>query len=158
MGEWFTCVTFVNANLSWRAIVPALQKVFILFRACTERDEERTCLQDWFSELANQVIAFLRYQPRDDGDDGTIQIFRHVETTQQIAFALALAGQICGREMGCGVRIGFRVPQFIINAIRDAHQSSLARPQYPIKSGSLFRSLYFIRIAAAYSRQCIGCD
>ena len=63
---------FVYADATRRCVMPALEKVFVLLRARAERDEERAGLKDARGRLLNQVVTFLRHEPRDDRDDGAL--------------------------------------------------------------------------------------
>src|SRR5262245_34951895 len=99
MSQRLTSITFVNADSIGCRIVPALQKIFILACACTERDEESTSVDNAARRLANKVIPLLRNQPRNDRDDGAIRFFRKTKAPQQIELAFALARHVAGGEI-----------------------------------------------------------
>ena len=81
MREGLTGVAFVDGNLAWVTVMPALQEVFIFASSRTQGYEESARLGDLVCNLANQVIALLRYQARDDGDDRPFRILWQVKPT-----------------------------------------------------------------------------
>ena len=92
MGERLARETFVDADAMRRSVMPALEKVFVLLRARAECDKERAGIENPARSVANQVVAFLRDEPRNDRDNWTLGFFRQTEASQQIDFALAFAG------------------------------------------------------------------
>src|SRR6185369_2210612 len=90
MGQRFTGETLVNADAMRGRVVPTLQKVFVLLRARTQGDEERSGIANRTRDLTNQIVAFLAHEARDDRDDGSLRFLRQIKATQQIDFALAL--------------------------------------------------------------------
>ncbi len=51
MGQRLTRVAFVDSHLMRCAVVPALQKIFVLLRARAECDEESACFQNGSGKL-----------------------------------------------------------------------------------------------------------
>ena len=106
--------------------------------------------------LLNQVVAFLSNQSRNDRDDRTLRFFRQAKSTQQIEFAFRFPDKIVGREVRGDMRISFRIPDFVVDAVGDSSQPIAARTQQPVEPVTLFRSLNLPRITRTYRRERIG--
>src|SRR5258708_3363119 len=87
MSEWFARVTFVNAYPLTCAIMPTLEKILILFGARAEGDKERPRLQNLSGKLSDQVVALLRYQPRNYRNDWAVRFFRQAKATEEVKLA-----------------------------------------------------------------------
>src|SRR5262249_54389333 len=72
MGQRLARVTFVNPDLLWCGVMPVLQKIFVLARARAECDEERSGFENPGCDLADQIVALLPDESRDDGDDRSL--------------------------------------------------------------------------------------
>ena len=59
------------------------------------------------------------------------------------------AGQVISGKMCWDVRIDFRIPEIVIDAIGDSHQTAAAGLQKPIKTVALFGCLNLARITGA---------
>ena len=81
MGQRLAGKAFVDAHAMRRRVVPALQEVFVFARARTESDEEGAGVENAARALSNQVVTLLLNQPRNDGDDGSLRLFRQIEAT-----------------------------------------------------------------------------
>ncbi len=56
------------------------------------------------------------------------------------------------------MRIGFRIPEVVIDAVCDSHQTIATRAQQPVESVTLFGRLNLARITRADSRERVGGD
>src|SRR5712691_9052634 len=56
------------------------------------------------------------------------------------------------------VRVGFRVPHFVIHAVGDSRQPVAPRSHQPVETGALFSGLNFTRIARADGGQRVRRD
>ena len=63
MGQRFAGESFVNAHAIRRRVVPALQEIFVFFRARAERNEERARTQNAARALTDEILTLLRDQP-----------------------------------------------------------------------------------------------
>src|SRR5262245_43637464 len=134
----------------WRVIVPTLEKVFVFTRARTQGNEESSRIQNSSRRVTNQVVSFLGDEPRDDRDDWPFRLFRKAEPSQQIKLALTLAAQVVGRKVSRNMRIGLRVPDLVIDAVRNSGEPITAPSRQPIQPVALFRSLNLMRVARAH--------
>src|SRR4030095_6126534 len=158
MGERLARIAFVNTHPLTRAIVPTLQKVLVLFCACAQGNKERAGLQNLAGKLADQVVALLRYQPRNYRDDWALGLFRQTKAAQQLKFASQFAGEVDGGEIRRNFGICFRVPKIVVNAIGDTGQPIAASSQKPVKAGPVFRCLDLLGITMADGGQGVGSD
>src|SRR5205085_11861271 len=117
---------------------------------------ERASFEPAPRRLLDQIVAFLRHEPRDDRDDGAIQIFRQTETAQQVAFAFKLAREIVRAEVRGDMWVGRGIPHVIVHAVRDANKSVAAHAQKPIETIALLRGLNLITVTPADGRERIA--
>src|SRR6266496_4243612 len=157
MSQGFAGVALVDTDPLRRVIVPGLQKIFVLSHASAERNEKSSGLEDSARGLLDQVITLLWHQPRNDGDNRSSKLFRETESAQKIELTFALAVKIIGGKVRRDMRIGFGIPDFIINPVRNPHQSIMPRSYQPVESIALCRRLNFTRITRADRGKRVGC-
>src|SRR6266542_2729023 len=151
-------VALVDAYALWGVIVPGLQKIFVLSRAGAERDEKCSGVEDSARALLDQVVTLLRHQTRNDCDNRSLRFFRKAESAQEIELTFTLTVKIINGEVRRAVRIGFGIPDFIIDPVRNSRQSIATGSYQPLESIALFRRLNFTRITRADRRKRIGSD
>ena len=89
---------------------------------------------------------------------GRLGIFRKSEASQQIDLALTLTRQIVSGKVCSDVRIGFRIPDVVIDTIRDSRETIATRAQQPVESVTLFWRLNLMCVTRAHGRECVSSD
>src|SRR6266436_281755 len=116
----FSRIALIDANPMRRRVMPALQEIFVLSLSRAQRNKERTGLQNAGRGLPDEVITLLTHQTGDDRNDWALWFFGKIETTQQIEFTFPLTRQIVDRKVGGNIRISFRIPGFVVDAVSDS--------------------------------------
>src|SRR5260370_698558 len=153
--QWFACIAFVNADALRRLIVPTLEEVLVFARTGSQGDKESAGVENAARSLSDQVITLLAYQTRNDPNDGPLGLLGKPKPPQQIEFAFALAAQVIGGKISGDIRVGFRIPNVIVDAMGDPYQAVPVRPHQPIESITLLRRLNLAGISRAHRRQNI---
>src|SRR5438552_18829620 len=152
MSQGFSRVAYINSHLSRSAIVPALQKILILFCPGAQGNEKRPRIQNRCGDLPDQIVALLRHQARDDSDDRPIEICGQAKPAQQIKFAFLFAGDVACGKVGCNMRIRLWIPEICIDSISNSAQAVTACSQQPVETVTLLRSLNLLGITATDGR------
>src|SRR5205085_8855036 len=76
--------TFVDGDAVRRVVLERLQKIFVLALARPQRDEERARFENLTGDLLDEVVTFLRDEPRDGRDDGPVYLFGQAEPSQKV--------------------------------------------------------------------------
>src|SRR5690606_17553251 len=107
----------------------------------TKRDKVRVCSKYVARRVPYQLDPFLSGQPRNARIYRAIKIDRKTESLKQNALAFPLPFERISREMCGQFRVGRRVPNVIIDAVRNADQPIRTPSRKPVEPVTEFGRL-----------------
>src|SRR5688500_15338743 len=132
------CKTFIvsaiNSNLAGRVVPQPLPEIFILLFARTQRNDISARREDLTRYLHHQIYSFLRGQARYICKDRAFELDGKGEFLQKLSLAVPLTFHVVNTEVVRKFRVRLRVPDIIVNAIRDPDQPAGTLSYQPIEA------------------------
>src|SRR5207248_9128922 len=115
------------------------KKFFIARLAAAEHGDLDAALDQRRKDVFNQIETLLRREARDHGDKRHIVFVGKVQGFSEGFFASAFPGETVFTVVVREKRIRPRIPQMVIDAVKNAHESACALAQDAVQTESLLQ-------------------